>query len=195
MLRAWDKIDIDLLISQAALVCNCQQSLLEEFLLEFGSILGKARSYPGGDPLVMLRAIADQIQTIASMVKTDGQNSSRSFLIRLSFVTSQIMRDLTLRRQVETLAVLTDISDSAFGLFQLLKTWIDDWCGLIVLRQVALCSTVDPTSGLTPQASSQPMCAPLNIHRLQEAAWYSVNEAGGPSARTPRPDCPMSKEN
>jgi len=52
--------------------------------------------------------------------------SSRSVLIRWGYVTSQIMRDLTIR------------SDPAFGAFQILKLFLDDWIALNVLRSVAL---------------------------------------------------------
>lgn len=52
--------------------------------------------------------------------------SSRSVLIRWGYVTSQVMRDLTIR------------SDPAFGAFQILKLFLDDWIAVNVLRSVAL---------------------------------------------------------
>jgi len=52
--------------------------------------------------------------------------SSRSVLIRWGYVTSQVMRDLTIR------------SDPAFGAFQILKLFLDDWIAVNVLRNVAL---------------------------------------------------------
>jgi len=52
--------------------------------------------------------------------------SSRSVLIRWGYVTSQVMRDLTIR------------SDPAFGAFQILKLSLDDWIAVNVLRNVAL---------------------------------------------------------
>jgi regulatory factor X len=64
--------------------------------------------------------------------------SSRSVLIRWGYVTSQVMRDLTIR------------SDPAFGAFQILKLFLDDWISVNVLRSVALstnsvAASVEPT--------------------------------------------------
>jgi len=68
--------------------------------------------------------------------------SSRSVLIRWGYVTSQIMRDLTIR------------SDPAFGAFQILKLFLDDWIALNVLRSVAL-STNSVAASVEPVMQQQ----------------------------------------
>jgi len=68
--------------------------------------------------------------------------SSRSVLIRWGYVTSQIMRDLTIR------------SDPAFGAFQILKLFLDDWIALNVLRSVAL-STNSVAASVEPVIPQQ----------------------------------------
>jgi len=71
-----------------------------------------------------------------------GTMSSRSVLIRWSYVTSQVMRDLTIR------------SDPAFGAFQILKLFLDDWIAVNVLRTVAL-STNSVAASVEPVMHQQ----------------------------------------
>lgn len=68
--------------------------------------------------------------------------SSRSVLIRWGYVTSQVMRDLTIR------------SDPAFGAFQILKLFLDDWIAVNVLRSVAL-STNSVAASVEPVMQQQ----------------------------------------
>lgn len=68
--------------------------------------------------------------------------SSRSILIRWGYVTSQVMRDLTIR------------SDPAFGAFQILKLFLDDWIAVNVLRSVAL-STNSVAASVEPVMQQQ----------------------------------------
>jgi len=68
--------------------------------------------------------------------------SSRSVLIRWGYVTSQIMRDLTIR------------SDPAFGAFQIMKLFLDDWIAVNVLRSVAL-STNSVAASVEPMMQQQ----------------------------------------
>lgn len=68
--------------------------------------------------------------------------SSRSVLIRWGYVTSQVMRDLTIR------------SDPAFGAFQIMKLFLDDWIAVNVLRSVAL-STNSVAASVEPMMQQQ----------------------------------------
>lgn len=68
--------------------------------------------------------------------------SSRSVLIRWGYVTSQVMRDLTIR------------SDPAFGAFQIMKLFLDDWIAVNVLRSVAL-STNSVAASVEPVMQQQ----------------------------------------
>jgi len=84
--------------------------------------------------------------------------SSRSVLIRWGYVTSQVMRDLTIR------------SDPAFGAFQIMKLFLDDWIAVNVLRNVAL-STNSVAASVEPVMQQQfftlsPMAGQENFNSL-----------------------------
>jgi len=84
--------------------------------------------------------------------------SSRSVLIRWGYVTSQVMRDLTIR------------SDPAFGAFQILKLFLDDWIAVNVLRSVAL-STNSVAASVEPVMQQQfftlsPMAGQENFNAM-----------------------------
>jgi hypothetical protein len=68
--------------------------------------------------------------------KIAAEHASRALVTRAGFVTSQVMRDLVSTRQRKANETLK--SDPTFGLYQLIKTWIDDWLCLSSLRQTVL---------------------------------------------------------
>ncbi|KAG8855823.1 hypothetical protein FRB96_006645 [Tulasnella sp. 330] len=143
MRRAWSQVDFESVRNQSALVCNCRHEDLVQLLEnDFVNVLdglvsgamaagGGAR---GGEPVREVMAWADACcerlmggnATVSGSGEERATMSSRSVLIRWGYVTSQIMRDLTIR------------SDPAFGAFQILKLFLDDWIALNVLRSVAL---------------------------------------------------------
>lgn len=98
MLRAWAVIDFGTLLDQAALACNCQPIVLETILEDFREILGDAlsRTDMPGAAAVTLGRIGEHLEEVTTLPGLGL--SPRSLLIRVSFVTSQIMRDMTLRR-------------------------------------------------------------------------------------------------
>lgn len=124
MRRSWAKIDFESVRNQSALVCNCRHEDLVQLLeVEFLAILeGLGKS---AEPVRDVMSWADKC--CERLMKARGnQNggmsygsceergmSSRSVLIRWGYVTSQIMRDLTIR------------SDPAFGAFQILKLFLE----------------------------------------------------------------------
>jgi len=146
MRRSWSKIDFESVRNQSALVCNCRhEDLLQLLEVEFVTILeGLAKS---GEPIRDIMSWADKC---CDRLMRNGRNamedrstlSSRSVLIRWGYVTSQIMRDLTIR------------SDPAFGAFQILKLFLDDWIALNVLRNVAL-STNSVAASVEPMMQQQ----------------------------------------
>jgi len=71
----------------------------------------------------------ERLMSAGSGPEDRGTMSSRSVLIRWGYVTSQVMRELTIR------------SDPTFGAYQILKLFLDDWIALNVLRNVALSTT------------------------------------------------------
>ncbi|KAF9491009.1 hypothetical protein BDN71DRAFT_1399101 [Pleurotus eryngii] len=134
MRRSWTKIDFESVRNQSALVCNCRHEDLVQLLeVEFVSLLDLLSKSPEPVKEVMLWAdkCCDRLMGgNRGNPEERGTMSSRSVLIRWGYVTSQIMRDLTIR------------SDPAFGAFQIFKLFLDDWIAVSVLRSVALSTNV-----------------------------------------------------
>ncbi|KAH7343806.1 hypothetical protein B0J17DRAFT_565085 [Rhizoctonia solani] len=145
MRRSWRDIDFESVRNQSALVCNCRHEDLVQLLeVDFTTLLdGLAAST---EPVRDVMAWADGCCERLMGARGNGQDratmSSRSVLIRWQYVTSQIMRDLTIR------------SDPAFGAFQILKLFMDDWIALNVLRTVAL-STNSVAASVEPVIQQQ----------------------------------------
>ncbi|KAH9943410.1 uncharacterized protein BXZ73DRAFT_40488 [Epithele typhae] len=144
MRRSWQKIDFESVRNQSALVCNCRHEdlvqLLEGEFVALLESLGKSQ-----DPVRDVMAWADKCceRLMGARGSEDRSTmSSRSVLIRWGYVTSQVMRDLTIR------------SDPAFGAFQILKLFLDDWIALNVLRNVAL-STNSVAASVEPVMQQQ----------------------------------------
>ncbi|KZT12739.1 uncharacterized protein LAESUDRAFT_13667 [Laetiporus sulphureus 93-53] len=163
MRRSWQKIDFESVRNQSALVCNCRHEDLVQLLeVEFVSLLdGLTKS---NDPVRDVMAWADKCcERLMGPRNGDDRAamSSRSVLIRWGYVTSQVMRDLTIR------------SDPAFGAFQILKLFLDDWIALNVLRNVALstnsvAASVEPVMQqqfftLSPMAGQENFGHPLEV--------------------------------
>ena len=124
MRRSWAKIDFESIRNQSALVCNCRHEDLVQLLeVEFLAILeGLGKSVePVRDVMSwadkccerLMRVRGGQNGGMGFADEERGRLSSRSVLIRWGHVTSQIMRDLTIR------------SDPAFGAFQILKLFLE----------------------------------------------------------------------
>ncbi|CAK5262719.1 unnamed protein product [Mycena citricolor] len=149
MRRSWQKVDFESVRNQSALVCNCRHEELVQLLeVEFVSLLdGLAKST---EPVREVMSWADKCceRLMGSSRATHGgpeersTMSSRSVLIRWGYVTSQVMRDLTIR------------SDPAFGAFQIMKLFLDDWIAVNVLRSVAL-STNSVAASVEPVMQQQ----------------------------------------
>ncbi|KAK8849661.1 hypothetical protein IAR55_004996 [Kwoniella newhampshirensis] len=99
---------------------------LETVLAEFRRWLTRieSRSSKDGLPIQSLSEWVDD--TFRSVQDTAPWLTFSAIVRRVGFVTSQVLRDLTLK------------SDQAFGSFQLLKTWIDDWVTITAIRKTAL---------------------------------------------------------
>ncbi|KAF8640134.1 hypothetical protein AX17_001370 [Amanita inopinata Kibby_2008] len=133
MRRSWQKVDFESVRNQSALVCNCRHEDLVQLLeVEFVALLDSIGK--SNEPVREVMAWADKCcerlmgntRVTQSVPEERTGMSSRSILIRWGYVTSQVMRDLTIR------------SDPAFGAFQILKLFLDDWIAVNVLRSVAL---------------------------------------------------------
>ncbi|EEB91776.1 hypothetical protein MPER_09814 [Moniliophthora perniciosa FA553] len=112
MRRSWQKVDFESVRNQSALVCNCRHEDLVQLLeVEFVAMMDSLTKTT--EPVREVMSWADKCcdRLMGSVRGTHGTAdrstmSSRSVLIRWGYVTSQVMRDSTIR------------SDPAFGAFQ-----------------------------------------------------------------------------
>ncbi|KAJ7700099.1 hypothetical protein B0H17DRAFT_1048579 [Mycena rosella] len=149
MRRSWQKVDFESVRNQSALVCNCRHEDLVQLLeVEFVGMLDSLSK--STEPVREVMTWADKCceRLMGSSRASHGgpeersTMSSRSVLIRWGYVTSQVMRDLTIR------------SDPAFGAFQIMKLFLDDWIAVNVLRSVAL-STNSVAASVEPVMQQQ----------------------------------------
>ncbi|KAG5643952.1 hypothetical protein DXG03_009303 [Asterophora parasitica] len=149
MRRSWQKVDFESVRNQSALVCNCRHEDLVQLLeVEFVQMLDGLTKTT--EPVREVMAWADKCcerlmggsRANHSGAEERSTMSSRSVLIRWGYVTSQVMRDLTIR------------SDPAFGAFQIMKLFLDDWIAVNVLRSVAL-STNSVAASVEPVMQQQ----------------------------------------
>ncbi|KAG5651426.1 hypothetical protein H0H81_008656 [Sphagnurus paluster] len=165
MRRSWQKVDFESVRNQSALVCNCRHEDLVQLLeVEFVQMLDSLTKT--NEPVREVMAWADKccerLMGGSRANHNGGEErstmSSRSVLIRWGYVTSQVMRDLTIR------------SDPAFGAFQIMKLFLDDWIAVNVLRSVAL-STNSVAASVEPVMQQQfftlsPMAGQENFNSL-----------------------------
>ncbi|EIW76116.1 hypothetical protein CONPUDRAFT_84804 [Coniophora puteana RWD-64-598 SS2] len=146
MRRSWQKVDFESVRNQSALVCNCRhEDLIQLLEVEFVSMLDNLTK--SSEPVREVMTWADKCCERLMGQRFGGNDerstmSSRSVLIRWGYVTSQVMRDLTIR------------SDPAFGAFQIMKLFLDDWIAVNVLRSVAL-STNSVAASVEPVMQQQ----------------------------------------
>jgi len=165
MRRSWQKVDFESVRNQSALVCNCRHEDLVQLLeVEFVGMLDSLTK--STEPVREVMTWADKCceRLMGSSRASHGGSeerstmSSRSVLIRWGYVTSQVMRDLTIR------------SDPAFGAFQIMKLFLDDWIAVNVLRSVAL-STNSVAASVEPVMQQQfftlsPMAGQENFNSM-----------------------------
>jgi regulatory factor X len=146
MRRSWQKVDFESVRNQSALVCNCRHEDLVQLLeVEFVAMMDSLAK--SSEPVREVMAWADKcterlMEQRMGASDDRGAMSPRSVLIRWGYVTSQVMRDLTIR------------SDPAFGAFQIMKLFLDDWIAVNVLRNVAL-STNSVAASVEPVMQQQ----------------------------------------
>ncbi|KAK7061726.1 RFX-type winged-helix domain-containing protein [Favolaschia claudopus] len=150
MRRSWQKVDFESVRNQSALVCNCRHEDLVQLLeVEFVALLDSLTksTEPVREVMTWADKCCERLMGSSRATHTGGSEerstmSSRSVLIRWGYVTSQVMRDLTIR------------SDPAFGAFQIMKLFLDDWIAVNVLRSVAL-STNSVAASVEPVMQQQ----------------------------------------
>ncbi|WVQ79199.1 hypothetical protein IAT38_001295 [Cryptococcus sp. DSM 104549] len=148
MLGAWETLDIRNVSDQCALSCSCQQDILESVLADFHQWLleTEAASARGGRAIERL---GGWVNKVLGDVQSNVPGLSLSAIVcRVGFITSQVMRDFTLK------------SDQSFGLFQLVKTWVDDWVSIAALRKTKLSTTSVEAANAVAAASAAGSGAP-----------------------------------
>ncbi|KAG9317287.1 hypothetical protein JVU11DRAFT_1483 [Chiua virens] len=172
MRRSWQKVDFESVRNQSALVCNCRHEDLVQLLeVEFVAMLDSLSK--SNEPVREVMAWADKCterlmeQRIGASDER-GTMSPRSVLIRWGYVTSQVMRDLTIR------------SDPAFGAFQIMKLFLDDWIAVNVLRNVAL-STNSVAASVEPVMQQQffslsPMAGQESFTTTEARPQHAMNQ-------------------
>ncbi|KAK4689434.1 hypothetical protein P7C73_g678, partial [Tremellales sp. Uapishka_1] len=125
MIFAWESLDMKSVTDQCALSCNCLQEVLEGILNDFHRWLIDVENAPNRGGKAIQR-LGGWINEVVKDIQGSGNVPLRGLVPRAGFVTSQIVRDFTLK------------SSPTFGPFQLLKTWVDDWLIIAALRQTAL---------------------------------------------------------
>jgi hypothetical protein len=146
MRNSWRMLDMGFITGQVKQACDCSEGVLEGSLAAFESWLNEVGADPRGHAVEQLAACVDHSIDIAEKA---GLGSKLSVLIpRASYISSQVMRLLTLR------------SDPSFGWFQLLKTWIDDYVAISCARRDAFGR--DNSAGLAAAAAAAVASGTIN---------------------------------
>lgn len=185
MRASWRMLDASFIVRQCAMACDCSEAILEPSLAAFDVWLAEAGSDPSIHPVEQLAACVDSALSRAELAP--GVGTPRMLIPRAVFLTSQVMRLLTLR------------SDPSFGWFQLIKTWVDDYVAVACARRSAFVRDIDPTlfppvpAAVTtqpqqpqPQQQSHGHGTPNLAIDTASAGYQSVPPLDG-NAITPRP--------
>nr|XP_053646238.1 DNA-binding protein RFX2-like [Cherax quadricarinatus] len=131
MLADLNRVDFHNVQEQASWVCQCDVGLVDRLEEDFKSTLQQQNS---------LEQWAEWLQAVVSQVlrphegKVDFPKQARQFLLKWSFYSSMVIRDLTLR------------SAASFGSFHLIRLLYDEYMFYLVEHRVA------SSLGLTPIA-------------------------------------------
>ncbi|XP_066980348.1 DNA-binding protein RFX2-like isoform X12 [Macrobrachium rosenbergii] len=131
MLADLNRVDFHNVQEQASWVCQCDSELVERLEEDFKATLQQQNS---------LEQWAEWLQAVVSQVlrphegKPDFPKQARQFLLKWSFYSSMVIRDLTLR------------SAASFGSFHLIRLLYDEYMFYLVEHKVA------SSLGLTPIA-------------------------------------------
>jgi len=122
MLADLNRVDFTNIQEQASWVCQCNSSTVHEFEEDFKTALSEQRT---------LEQWADWLETVVNKVlqqvneAEDITKTARQFLLKWSFFSSLVIRDLTLR------------SAPSFGSFHLIRLLYDEYIFYLVEHRVA----------------------------------------------------------
>jgi hypothetical protein len=170
MRNSWRILDNSFLVRQVKQACDCTEAVIETALVAFETWLNEVGMDPRNNPVEQLAACIDN--NLAAAEKAARNVPALSvFVPRASYISSQVMRLLTLR------------SDPSFGWFQLLKTWIDDYVAISCARRDAFARD-DPSS---PPSAHVPGHSTPNLAIDTASAGYQAVPPLDGNAITPRP--------
>lgn len=133
LLSGWRTVDFEEIANQSALVTNCTQEVISYYVEEFHKTLSNISGPNGIRSLKVITDFADNAlaygvsllegssppaspsdaSTSNDKPNIPQQDSSRTFLLKWHYISSQIIRDLTIK------------SHPAFGPFQIMSLFIE----------------------------------------------------------------------
>ncbi|BEI94607.1 uncharacterized protein CcaverHIS019_0701790 [Cutaneotrichosporon cavernicola] len=174
MRNSWRMLDANFVIRQSTMASGCSEQLLEPAIRSFGNWLNEVGADLAAHPVELLAMCVDG--AVGQAEATVNGSDIRAIIPKASYLTSQVMRLLTLR------------SDMSFGWFQLIKTWVDDYVTLTCVRRAAFAR---PSPNLLGSGTLQPK--DLQSHHNPRlaidtaSATYSTVAPLDQNAITPRP--------
>ncbi|KAB7496579.1 Transcription factor RFX4 [Armadillidium nasatum] len=166
MLSDLNRVDFHNVQEQASWVCQCDVSLVERLKEDFKATLQQQNS---------LEQWAEWLQTVVDQTLTPQEGSpdfskhARQFLLKWSFYSSMVIRDLTLR------------SAASFGSFHLIRLLYDEYMFYLVEHKVA------SSLGLTPIAVMSQFLSTAKVQNIGEGN-FSLNgdESTVPAIKRPK---------
>ncbi|XP_076046596.1 DNA-binding protein RFX2-like isoform X3 [Oratosquilla oratoria] len=141
MLADLNRVDFHNVQEQASWVCQCEPGLVERLEEDFKATLQQQNN---------LEQWAEWLQAVVTQVlrqhegKTDFAKHARQFLLKWSFYSSMVIRDLTLR------------SAASFGSFHLIRLLYDEYMFYLVEHKVASAIGLTPIAVMSQVLGSTP---------------------------------------
>ncbi|ESN91548.1 hypothetical protein HELRODRAFT_70386, partial [Helobdella robusta] len=124
MLADINRIDFDNVQDQASVVCHCEDTTITDLLADFKLVLQQQAALE--DWASWLKDVVDRfLGSTATLNSSDFSSSADQFLLKWSYYSSLIIRDLTLR------------SAASFGSFHLINLLFNEYMYYLVEHKVA----------------------------------------------------------
>lgn len=153
MLTDLNRVDFHNVQEQASWVCQCDASLVQQLESDFKLTLQQQNS---------LEEWANWLKNVVNAVlkpfegKPNFTKAARQFLLKWSFYSSMVIRDLTLR------------SAASFGSFHLIRLLYDEYMFYLIEHQVALATGETPIAVI---GSKEPIGVPMPETNVLDNGW------------------------
>lgn len=131
MLSDLNRVDFHNVQEQAAWVCQCDTAAVQQMEQEFKAALQHANSLEQWAAWLQ-QVVERTLRTLRNKGESQFAHAARQFLLKWSFYSSMVIRDLTLR------------SAASFGSFHLIRLLYDEYMYYIVEHQVAEATHIPP---------------------------------------------------